>query len=197
MLDDARSEIVRYLWVSFELLGMDHLAELPPHALDLALPGLIQIGHSWRTKHPGPWEVVHDRSSNMAKQKWLWDTLSATDFGSAIFEGPHGSNIVFPMNVVTTRFADSMAEKQIQLCDLIAGATSESLRLPEGNRYRAKLFDAGIDKIVIGTMWPSTDISPDELGKSGWDGNKMIEWISEAAAKKRAAPVRGPTASQN
>ena len=193
-LDDKRSEIVRYLWVSFELLGMDHVSELPPHALDLALPGLIRIGHSWRERHPGPWEVVHDRSSNMAKQKWMWDTLSATDFGSATFQGPHGADIVFPMNVVTTRFADSMAEKQIQLCDLIAGATSQSLRLPEGNQYRERLFDAGIHDIQIGNIWPSTDITPDELGKIGWDGNKMIEWMTEAVAKKKVALSRGPVA---
>lgn len=185
-LDQARSEIVRYLWPSFALLGLKHVIGLPSHVLDLALPGLVRLGHSWRGKHEGPWEVVHDRSSNMAKQKWMWDSLSATDLGTAQFDGPHGPSI-FPMNVVTTRFADSMAEKQIQLCDLIAGATSASLRLPNGDEYRAKLFDAGIEKLIIDTIWPSEAISPEELGKKGWDGNKAIEWISDAIAKKNAA----------
>ena len=183
--DEARSEIVRYLWLSFALLGFDHVVNLPPRVLDLALPGLVRLGHSWRGKHEGPWEVVHDRSSNLAKQKWLWDSLSATDLGTAQFDGPHGASI-FPMNVVSTRFADSMLEKQIQLCDLIAGATSASLRLPEGDEYRTKLFDAGIQKLIVDSIWPSEAISPEDLGKRGWDGNKAIEWISDAIAKKKA-----------
>jgi hypothetical protein len=182
-LDDRRSEILRYLWPSFELLGLEHVQELPDRVLDLALPGLIRLMHSWRGRHEGPWEVVHDRSSNMAKQKWLWDKLSAPDLGQAVFEGPHGPGI-FPMNVVSTRFVDSKAEKQIQLCDVLAGATSSSLRLPEENPYRTGLIEAGIHNLIIDSIWPSTDVTPDALGKKGWDGNIAIEWISEAMAKK-------------
>jgi len=189
LLDEYRSEILRYLWPSFELLGFEHVVGLPQHVFDIALPGLVRLGLSWRGKHEGPWEVIHDRSSNMAKQKWLWDMFSSADIEPAQFDGPHGASI-FPMNVINTRFADSMAEKQIQLCDLIAGATSASLRLPEGDEYHAKLFDAGIQNLIIDSIWPTPDVSPEELGKAGWDGNKVLEWLSEVAAKKKA-PVQG------
>lgn len=181
--DESRSEILRYFWPSFALLGLDHVANLPPHVLDLALPGLVRLGFKWREKHEGPWEVVHDRSSNMARQKWLWDTLTGTDMGAAKFDGPGGPGI-FPMNVVRTRFADSNTEKQIQLCDIIAGATSASLRLPEEDEYRAKLTDAGVEKLITDTIWPSDAITPEELGRKGWDGNIAIEWIANAVARK-------------
>ncbi len=184
--DETRSEILRYFWPSFVLLGFEHVINLPPHVLDLALPGLVRLGHSWREKHEGPWEVVHDRSTNMAKQRWLWDSLSASDLETARFDSPHGASI-FPMNVVTTRFADSTTERQIQLCDVIAGATSARIRLPEGNEYRTNLSEAGIDKLVIDSIWPSEDVTPDALGKKGWDGNVAIEWISQAIAKKKQA----------
>ena len=189
MLDEVRSEIIRYLWVSFSTLGHSHVVGVPPHVLDLALPGLVRLGHKWRAQHEGPWEVVHDRSTNMVKQKWMWDKLSGTDLAPAQFDGPHGVSI-FPMNVLTTRFADSIAEKQIQLCDVLAGATAASIRLPEDDKYRKKLVDAGILNLIIDTIWPTDAVTPEELGKKGWDGNEALDYISEAIAKKDAAAAR-------
>jgi Protein of unknown function (DUF3800) len=193
LLDEHRSDILRYLLPSFSLLGLKHVAGLPAHVLDLALPGLVNLGHTWRARHEGPWEVVHDSSSNMAKQRWLWDALSSTDLPPAMFDHPHTS-VVFPMNVTTTRFANSETEKQIQLCDLLAGAISASVRLPEGDAHRKELLDAGILSLVTGNIWPTTDVTPEELGKKGWDGNVAIEWISDAVAKKNAfSPMNEPS----
>jgi hypothetical protein len=42
--------------------------------------------------------------------------------------------------------------------------------------------------LVIDTIWPSTNVTPGELGKEGWVGNKIIEFLSEQLAKKEAAP---------
>ena len=44
---------------------------LPDRVLDVALPGLIFLGHVWRGRENGPWEVVHDQSTNMAKTKMV------------------------------------------------------------------------------------------------------------------------------
>jgi hypothetical protein len=41
-----------------------------------------------------------------------------------------------------------------------------------------------IHNLIIDSIWPSTDVTPDALGKKGWDGNIAIEWISEAIAKR-------------
>lgn len=186
--DEYRSDIIRYLWTSFPLLGLKHVVGMPAHIMDLALPGLVRLGHHWRSKHEGPWHVVHDRSSNMAKSSWLWDKLSAADMAPATFDGPYG-NSIFPMNVATTRFVDSAVVKQVQLCDIIAGAISAMIRLPEDNDYRTKLIDAGIENVIIDSIWPSQDISPEDLGKRGWDGNKAIEYITEQMAKKNVLKI--------
>lgn len=181
-VDTDRAEILRYFWPSFALLGLPHVRGLPKQVLDIALPGLVYIGSVWRRRHEGPWEVVHDQSSNMAKRKWLWDTLSSPDMAAARFQYPSGTQI-FPLNVSGTRFADSAEEKQLQICDILAGATSAFLRFSTAQgkekEYSDKLSEAGIEELIVGGLWPSTDVTPEELGMTGWDGKVAIEWISE------------------
>ncbi|MEQ9640224.1 MAG: DUF3800 domain-containing protein [Alphaproteobacteria bacterium] len=186
--DDNREEIIRYLWPSFELLGFSHVRGLPNQVLDIALPGLVALGQTWRSRDEGHWSVVHDQSSNMAKQKWLWDALSSPEVAAARFDGPAGPQH-FPMNVTETRFADSKSEIQLQLCDVLAGATATYLRRSveqvDDVGYAETLARAGIDNLIIGGLWPRPEVSPDELGMRGWDGNKAIEWISDQIARSR------------
>lgn len=187
-LEEDRAEVLRYLWPSFELLGLQHVEGLPKRVLDLALPGLVLIGNRWRERHSGPWELVHDRSSNMAKQKWLWDALSSPEIPMAEFAHP-GGNISFPMNIMSTRFSDSAVEPQLQICDLLAGAAGAYLRqeTSSGDRiaYREALDEVGIKRLFLGGIWPNAEVTPEELGTKGWDGNVAIEWIGEQIAAKR------------
>jgi hypothetical protein len=119
-VDGDRDEILRYFSLSFMLLGRDHVLGVPERVLDIALPGLVQLGHGWNQRLPGPWELVHDQSSNMVKQKWIWDAYSAATMPPATFDAP-GVVAQFPMNVLQTRFADSVQQKQLQICDVLAG----------------------------------------------------------------------------
>jgi len=194
-VSDNALEVLGYLWHSFRLLGYGHVVGLPKHVLDLALPGLVLIGHKWRERHDGPWEAVLDQSSMMAKQKWLWEELSSPQVAEARFEYPHSSQ-AFPMNVSGTRFADSLHERQIQICDVLAGATVACLRthMDDSKRgaYSDKLIDAGIEKLTIGGIWPSQDVTPEALGTKGWDGNEAIEWIAEELARQRGRRDQRP-----
>ena len=177
-----RTEILRYMWPSFELLGMEHVRCLPHRVLDIALPGLVFLGHVWRDRHCDLWEVVHDQSTNMAKQKWLWDALSSPDLAAARFENV-GFTRQFPMNIANMRFAESTQEKQLQICDVLAGATTSYLRImhmgSENRQYAESLSNAEIDKLIAGGIWPSQRVTPESLGMKGWDGNVAINWLSE------------------
>jgi hypothetical protein len=188
-----QDEVLRYLWPSFELLGLTHVHHLPQRVLDIALPGLVLIGHSWRARDAGPWELVHDNSTNMAKQRWLWDALSSIEVPEAHFEHPH-TTATFPMNVISSRFADSAATPQLQVCDIIVGATAEfAKREPhssEDNDYLKALEDAGIISLIRDSMWPSPDVTPEALGRKGWDGSKSIDWIADQMARRNVYPPR-------
>ena len=175
-------ELIRYFWLSFEALGHQHILELPNRVLDLALPGLVFIGHTWRSRHGEDLELVHDQSTNMAKRKWLWDALSSPSIAEATFAHRGGTH-AFPMNVGRTRFADSTQEKQLQICDILAGAASAFVRgyhkRGDEAAYHDKLIEAGIERLHIGGLWPSTDVTAEQLGTKGLDPNQAIEWVSE------------------
>ncbi len=179
--DDSRAEVMRYLWTSFPLLGHRHVLGLPKRVLDLALPGLIFIGHTWRSRHSDSLEAVHDQSTNMAKQKWLWEALSSPALAPATF-AHRGGEHSFPMNVMSTRFADSVQEKQLQVCDILAGVASSFVRTWNAQganaAFNEQLIDAGIEKLHIGGLWPSTDVTAEELGTKGLDANRAIEWVA-------------------
>jgi hypothetical protein len=128
----------------------------------------------------------------MAKQRWVWDALSSMEMPEARFEHPH-TTATFPMNVFSSRFADSATTPQLQVCDILAGATSEFVRhqarSSEDSDYLQALDEAGILRLVRDAMWPSTDVTPEALGRKGWDGSKSIDWIADQMARRN---VRQP-----
>jgi hypothetical protein len=177
----SQVEVLRYFSTSFPLLGHRHVIDLPKRVLDLALPGLIQSGHTWRSRHEGPLEVVHDQSTNMAKQQWLWDAFTSPAMAPATFAYAGGQQ-TFPINVVQTRFADSVSVRQLQICDVLAGAAAFAMnnmdRDDQRGAFAKHLFDAGLGALSIGGLWPSPYVTPEELGTKGIDVNEAIEWIS-------------------
>lgn len=187
-VDGDREEVLRYFWPSFIFLGFDHVVGVPERVLDIALTGLVQLGHTWNGRHNGPWSVVHDQSSNMTKQKWIWDAYSTATMPVARFENP-GITAQFPMNVALTSFGDSVQVKQLQICDILAGACSSFLRFDRNDArnvaYRERLQEAGIETLILGGLWPSTDVTPESLGRKGWDGNIALDWLTKQMHAKR------------
>jgi len=51
--DEFRAKILRYFWLSFMVLGYRHVVGVPERVLDIALPGLIELGHSRNDRHHG------------------------------------------------------------------------------------------------------------------------------------------------
>ena len=63
------------------------------------------------------------------------------------------------------------------MCDILAGATSEFAQRrsssAEDSDYLQALQDAGITELIRDGMWPSADVTPEALGRKGWDGSEF------------------------
>lgn len=163
-------------------LGYKHLTNLPPHSLDIAVSCcLVTISH-WREKKEDTFNVIHDKSSAMANERWLWDIIVCPD--APCQEVGHDRRTMrFPLNVEKTLLADSRDYCQLQFVDIIAGATSalfiSKLRPSKKSNYTEALEESGIEDFLIGGIWPSKDVDPESLGTTGDNLGDAANFIAE------------------
>jgi hypothetical protein len=70
-----------------------------------------------------PLRLVHDQSSNMARQRAIWDPIVAPTVAPAV-AGVGSRVAAFPINVHETAFERSEAWAGLQLTDILAGAAA-------------------------------------------------------------------------
>lgn len=119
--------------------------------------------------------------------QWIWEVLTRPELPAATFRFSGNSNIRFPLNIKATRTANSKEIVQLQLADIVAGATAKfcASRIDPAFKspYTDALLDAGILSLVIGGVWPSTDVTPEEMGTEGMSG-EHLDYL-EAQLRKR------------
>jgi hypothetical protein len=175
-------------------LGFDLLRRTPARALDPALTTTVSTCEHWRKRTDAPLRLIHDRSSNLSKDKWLWERIASPEIEKVVLGVP-GREVVYPLSVTETTFADSRSHLQLQFCDLVAGACAEWARsymdLPHDETYASKLEETGIKELNLSTIWPAPEVDPEALGMKGWSG-EHVEFLAKqmAAMDKRGARGR-------
>lgn len=170
-------DIIGYFVVSERTLSPCHLLRLPEHALDVAFSVVIVTANHWHEHAGQPLRFTLDQSKYFAEAKWIWDTLTRPDLPQATFPCSGSGRIHFPLNVEGTRTANSKLFHQLQLADIVAGATAAFCASradpPLRSDYTDALADAGILSLCIGAIWPSTNVSPEEMGTSGMSSEHL------------------------
>lgn len=183
---DKRTKDILGFFLGGEMkLGYEVLREIPKRALDPAFTTMVQTCGHWRKHTDAPLSLIHDRSSSLAKDKWLWDWIASPDIEQRTIGLP-GRETVYPLNVVQTKFTDSRSHLQLQFCDLIAGATAawsrQFIGLSHNKNYVEQLGDAGIKELMIGVIWPQPEVTPEGLGMKGWSG-EAVDFLAEQLTK--------------
>lgn len=188
--DQRTKEILTYFIGGVMKLGFGRIQTIPKRALDPALTTAVQTCSHWRQTTDTKLRLIHDQSSSLAKDRWLWDMITSPDMEQKTIGIP-GRETVYPLNVAETAFADSRSHRQLQFCDLIAGATAawcrQFLGLSHDAQYVARLGEAGIEGLRIGGIWPQAAVDPETLGMQGWSGEN-IDFMAEQLAKLAKKP---------
>lgn len=170
---DAKTRDILVFFLGAEMkLGFNHLGSIPERALDPALTSAVFTCVHWRKRTALPLHIVHDHSSQLAKDKWLWDIITSPKVDQRVVGIP-GREFIYPLNVQKTEFADSRNFLQLQFCDLLAGASAVWARRffpgqSHRSEYSEQLQDAGIEEFKIGAIWPEPEVDPEKLGMKGW-----------------------------
>lgn len=116
----------------------------------------------------------------MAKDQWLWDQLTSPAIESTTV-GYDRRFFSFPLGVASTEFRCSTDFLQLQLADVVAGSTAEwcdSKHTEIRSPYTDLLEEAGIADLVFGGLWPSTQVTPEELGTDGANLGDALDFVS-------------------
>lgn len=161
-------------------LGFKHLLKLPEKIMDIALPtAVVSVAH-WRKNSEEPSEVLHDESSSMSREKWLWDQLVGPSVEAKTF-AYNGRTMMFPIGVTSTRFLRSEDYLQLQIADIVAGSTAEwckSKSTEQTSEYTEALEEAGVSQLIFDGLYPSKHVTPKELGTEGSDFNELLDFVS-------------------
>jgi hypothetical protein len=190
---DDGSESVRQLLGPFLCaaahLGFAHLAQLPQRSLNPAFSVALETVRHWHSRSATSLEVFHDRSTNMARDRWAWDALVGPAVPRTIV-GRDSRTIEFPLNVSRTEFVPASSAVQIQLADVLAGATAAlaAARAPEAEEtdYTRALGEAEVYGLAIGALWPTRDVTPSALGTDGTgvaSGGDLLDFVEGLLAE--------------
>jgi uncharacterized protein DUF3800 len=156
-------------------------------ALDPAVPGFFDLAAQWTAQLQGPFDVVHDSSKPLAREREKLELVMSADQPAQVFAGA-GPRRQLPLLSTGIRFADSAAVPQIQVADLIAGATAaycgalvKRETSPLVGVLAATQLPAMIE--VADPVWPTAAVPPDELG-AGDDG-EALRVTMEIVARER------------
>jgi hypothetical protein len=184
--EEEVQEILALFVSSIDLLGYEHLRQLPKLTIDLPLAGLAELCRIWQSRTPGPFVLHHDRSTQLARDRKVWEILLSKDMPPVEFRAGD-RHAIFPVNVQQTVFVDSFAEKQVQLCDVVAGAVAAWARgVVEGktSAYLELLQEVDLQPLVKATIWPEPKFDPDALGMRGFN-SAMLDYLTQELEKRR------------
>ncbi len=184
------SEILAYFLLAGRQLGATHFENLPERNLDICHTSALQVVGHWRGRTEEDLEVIHDESSVMAKEKWMWDALTKSDFPT-VRVGPSDFPVRYPLRVIKTDFGKSSAYLPLQFSDILAGAVAaygQSLISADADDYSKALVGAGLREHLVGSIWPSPDVEPDELQPGTLGAGNFLKLVSVVLheARKRS-----------
>ena len=131
MFDHGGEEIRNVLtyFLGSELrLGPRHLLGLPQRVLDVTTSCVLETVAHYQKSTSESFIVVHDEASYMSHDRQIWDALTKPE------DNPQLTRIQYPLGVEETSSVGSAESVQVQMADIIAGATGAFARSRLGDQ---------------------------------------------------------------
>lgn len=167
---------------AIQRLGYSLLKRMPSNYLDIALTCALCLMAMWRKETFGDIELIHDSSTNMARQKHIWDALVDPTAPPAVI-GYDRRRMFFPISVSRTIFESSADWAGLQLADILAGATAASLEWILKGKNTADPYCQEVLQLVssfdLHCLWPSPKVTPGELETTEENAANPFDYIAK------------------
>lgn len=137
---------------------------------DPIVPAYYVLADYWGKKKGDWFEMWADESKTLGLERKRLMSLANPKLKPTL-QGYDRRKMEFPLKVKEIIPVDSTSQRQVQFADLIAGSLAGSLKpnaSPKDQSFGRACLEAIITKgLVAGGIWPSKEISPEELGTDG------------------------------
>lgn len=127
---------------------------------EIQLTSVLTSVSRWRQRRAENFEVLHDQSNNFFNQEWLWAAITRDDVPLQQHPMADGTFAEFPLRVTRTIACVSEDHPAIQLCDVIAGLFSKTMKLHRSNEnsdFLTRLLSAGLGDVTYGGINPQPE----------------------------------------
>jgi len=124
-------------------------------AFDPATDSFVSLVANYMSIKDGWFSVIHDTSKPLQETMGLLRQLMAPD-ASPVQIGHPGRRMELPLRVKRITFANSASQPQLQLADIVAGATADFLSAMIGYKtresYHDELENSGLAELLVGVV---------------------------------------------
>lgn len=160
-----------FSWIlGSELDVKGHLEFINKNNLDPVQSGIFTHAQYWESEFNGPFNIIHDESNNLEQSLDNFNRFTDPE-SIPIKAGTDDRIITLPLKVKKVSIKNSKLVPQIQVSDIIAGATayySKQVILGEQGREKEKLFyqlqEVGIESLLVHLVWPEPKFTPEHYG---------------------------------
>jgi hypothetical protein len=152
-------------------LGPSAVFALPENMLNIAFSEAFNLVAEWSKTIEGNWSLIHDISSNMAKDKDIWEAVTHPEVPPTVV-GYDRRKMEFPFRIIKTQFQKSEESSGLQLADIMAGAMVRCLEWASQDEkpsdpYAEELVSFLPESFDSHIIWPTPDVTPEALGTVG------------------------------
>lgn len=148
----------------------EHLEFLDKNNLDPVQSGIFTHAQYWESEFNGPFNIIHDESNSLEQSLDFFNKFTLPD--SVPFKAGTDDRIIsLPLKVKKVSIKNSKLVPQIQVSDIIAGATAyyfKQMILGAQGREKEKLFyqlqEVGIESLLVHYVWPELKFTPEHYG---------------------------------
>ena len=144
--------LVDQMALGAELFLQYHSFESYRGSNELHVSSLVAVIVHWRQRHPEDFAVIHDASANFFRRRDTWERITSPNVPQEVHALGDGSDVEYPLRVVSTTPMNSIDSRAIQLCDMLAEYTARNFdpRLtPDERALLDNTIRAGLGEMVF------------------------------------------------
>lgn len=147
------------------------------NSLDPAIPAFFEHCSTWGNFIGSNFDILHDTSKPIFQEKDTLELLMSRSIPEKEI-GYDRRKFTLPLKVNGVSFKNSEHDSRIQITDLVAGCSAlwaKGIINNSVDSFWNELNDVDLMQFSIGTLYPSIDVTPENLGTM--EGNKDIHAV--------------------